>query len=355
MRILQVINELSYRGGAQTFCINLSNELIKLGHEVLLVTLHPSIDSSFNEEFNGKILTCNKTKKFSFKANKAFKKIVQEFNPDVIHFHLSILPTYHFAFGIKRRNWILINTIHSVPGSTTNKIEAFLRKKYLKKNMITLVAITKGLAEITSKMYHVKPYYVNNGFPLEKYQPIKEEKMYDLIIVARHDENKNHILLFNAVKALKEKGINLKVLCVGGGSLLDFNREYAKRNKIDDLIKIIGPSNEVNKYLNQSKVFILTSKREGNPISILEAMSCGLPIIASSVGGVPDIVKNNVNGLLFEPDNVDDLINKIEIMFLNNELMINISSNNLKIVKEYSIEKCANEYLKLYDKIKFQN
>ena len=133
---------------------------------------------------------------------------------------------------------------------------------------------------------------------------------------------------------------------------MDLCKEFVHNNHLENNVIFYGSTTNVIKLINESKFFILGSLYEGNPISILEAMSAGLPIIAPNVGGIPDVVSDGRNGFLYSVNNSKELCGCIEKIFSRNDLSDEISRNNRNDSKKYKIEICAKEYLDLFQKNK---
>lgn len=356
MRIVEVINALQYRSGAEVFLSNLSCELNKK-NEVIVISLFDGINDSFIELFNRnniQFYTCHKRKGFDFKAAKTFKKIVNQINPDIIHFHLSCLPTYFLAFGTKKRKWIIIETIHSIPGKMLSKSAELIRKLFIKKGLLSFVGISENIALIMKERYKkCSCITINNGCYFPEYKGfIQNKKEYDFIIVASFSEVKDHLLLFKVFKELCDDNHNYKLLCVGGGPLLESSKEFVKDYNLERNVIFTGSQSNVFKYLSMAKIFVLSSKYEGNPISVLEAMSMGLPLVVPNVGGIPNIVKNNRNGLLYEPSNYEQLLYSMKELLNDEALQKTITNNNLTDIENYTITKCSQEYEEFFIKIK---
>ena len=123
--------------------------------------------------------------------------------------------------------------------------------------------------------------------------------------------------------------------------------------KIENYIIFIGkvPHEEVLKYMSLSDVFVLPSLSEGFPNVVLEAMASGLPIVATKVGGLPEIVKNGENGFLIKPRNSKELAKKILLILNDKELSGRMSKNNIKEAKKYSYENVVDNLEKVYFKV----
>lgn len=355
MKILEIINGLDSRGGAEVFFLNLCLELkANKNIDLRVISLYDKTDESLKNDFetnNIKICYCHKENGRK-KAAQCLRDYINAFQPDVINTHLSVIPTYVRAFGFQKRRWKIVHTIHSLPQLECGKIEKGFRRILLKKRMLSFIGISDSISKMASVFYKTKRICtINNGIKTRTGNIKNSEKEYDLVCVANYTEVKNHPMLFDALENIfVNKHLSLSLVCVGfGKKRADYSDQISKYNCSKN-INLLGPTNDVYQYLNISKAFVLVSKAEGNPISILEAMDAGLPIIAPRVGGIPDVVKEKTNGLLFEPLNTNDLIEKILLLFDDIKLFSQISANNLKHIKEYDISSVATQYANLFEK-----
>lgn len=163
-----------------------------------------------------------------------------------------------------------------------------------------------------------------------------------LIFVGRIEKGKGIERLLETLKNLKEYNINLTI--VGEGNNKSEYVELAKQYGIQNHISFTGfiPfGEELLKIIKEHDLFILPSLSEGLPQVILESMACGVLVLASNIGGIPQIVKNDINGFTFNPQSsteLQDLILKLHKFKFDNTLMC---TNALKTAKEYSCESQA--------------
>lgn len=350
--VVEVVGSLSLRGGAEVFASSLSYELNSRNNvEVAVISLYDHIHETFREKFikeGIRFFTCGKKRGIDFSAAKTFKKIINSLQPDIIHFHIACLPTYFLAFGLKKRKWSLFETFHSIPGSTVSRLSDYIRKLYIRHNLIRFVGISNEISNLAVKKYKgIVCSTVFNGIKIRDIE-LKTEKKYDLVNVASFTPVKNQMLLLKALQIIQHFKPTTSLLLVGDGPTKSECELFVKKEKIGN-VYFVGQSNDVYPYLSDSLIFVLSSKREGNPISILEAMNCGLPVVAPKVGGIPDIITDGVNGFLYKPEEVNELASTILKLLNDKSLISSISNNCTKKIEEYAIEKTIDEYLILFN------
>lgn len=118
------------------------------------------------------------------------------------------------------------------------------------------------------------------------------------VAVGRLTDAKNYPLLIDAVDLLRKSGIRLKVGIIGDGEMRKSLGERIRDRKMENTVYLLGGRTDVHEILPEADGYLLTSKHEGLPIAVLEAMSCGLPVLATAVGGLGEVIKNGENGLL---------------------------------------------------------
>ena len=178
---------------------------------------------------------------------------------------------------------------------------------------------------------------------------IKDEIVF--LYVGRITFTKGINELIKATSVIKNSTNDIKILIVGP---IIHNEMQNYHNKIrdagiDNYVINFGEQMNVHDFYCASDVLLLPSYSEGLPFIILEAMSSGLPVIATKVGEIPNIINNYENGLILEPRNVDDLVEKMMWCIHNKEKLPIIGENGHKtIIEKYTIENMAEKYLNLY-------
>lgn len=143
-----------------------------------------------------------------------------------------------------------------------------------------------------------------------------------ILIVGRLSPEKGHIILLNAVERLACRGIQVQIQILGDGPFASHIRDAAERLKLSDRLTFLGelmPA-EIPQALAEADIFCMPSFAEGLPVSIMEAMAVGVPVIATWIGGIPELAVNEVTALTVPPGNSDALAGAIERLLSNEQL-----------------------------------
>lgn len=167
--------------------------------------------------------------------------------------------------------------------------------------------------------------------------------------VGRLHKQKGHQYLIDASKNVIEKVPNSVFLFVGTGSEKDQLVQKIEENKISYHFRIVGYQENLPEILALIDVFVLPSISEGFPFSILEAMAAGKPVIATNVGGVPEIITNNVDGILVEPRDPDALAKAMILLAKDKNKRDHIAEmGKKKIIENFSLEKMISMTEEIY-------
>jgi len=278
-------------------------------------------------------------------------KEIKKSNPDIVHAHQK---------GILAGYWTLfhkipaIATVHTDPSVTfyrgLEKIIFWLLVKY---RLIVLVGISKYNRELIKNYWHLNEYtvrFVNNGININEFYK-KPHETFTFINVSRQDKNKNQSLILRAFSRLYSENTScpLKLFLVGDGDTHKALKEETNKLKISEFVEFTGYVKSPKNYLALSDVYISSSHREGLSLSTLEAMACGLPVIATDVGGVRDLAQEN--GILIKDNDEDGLLDAMRKLMNDGELRLSMGKKSLEMVKEYSAPQMADKYSALYDEI----
>jgi len=199
---------------------------------------------------------------------------------------------------------------------------------------------------------------IHNGIDIEKISFLSQKKAQKKLIgkispfvigtIAEYTKNKGLIYLLKAIKNIKDQEID--VILIGSGENPEKEKmgKFIKKHNLKN-INLIEFIDNAASYLKVFDIFILPSLKEGLPYTILEAMAAEIPIIATDVGGIPEMIENNVNGILIKPKNHKLIKEKILYLMNNPEISKDLSQKaRSKIVKIFTLEKIVQKTKKIY-------
>ena len=172
-----------------------------------------------------------------------------------------------------------------------------------------------------------------------------------LVCVAELHPIKRHKILFEAVRSLTATNSHLRLLCIGDGQLRSTLETWVKTHGMSDHIFILGNIHEAARFLTAFDVFALASKSESYGYVLHEAGLAGLPIVATTVGGITDIIINKKTGLLVAPDNVPALANALSSLLTNTEESHRLGQNSKLALKQRTVIEMVNKTVNCYKKI----
>lgn len=355
MKILQIIPTLSKAGGAEKFVIDLTVSLKLLGHEVKIIVLYNDSINFFQkeiDEFEIPIEYLNKKRGFDLVNSLLLRRRVLAWKPDVVHTHIRTHLSMKLSGLWNCNNIRFLHTIHSVPDKEAERpiLYKIMKPLYMKGKVIP-IAISSLLAQQTKEYFKLNylPKVVYNGIFLDKFIfDDSIEKIYTFVTVARFEPVKNHELIVDAVVGLNRLGISCNLALVGDGVLKNRIIERVNCADASSFVHFLGEVKNVKEILAKSRIFLLPSLYEGNPISILEAMAMKLPIISTKNGGVSDVVTDNVNGFLVDPEDINEVINKMFIMVSDPKTAETMGENNALKVKQFDMLTVAAQYINIY-------
>ena len=207
--------------------------------------------------------------------------------------------------------------------------------------MHPVLKLIKFLAPESLPKVDVTPFFVaeTSRFRLQKKDKIR------ILMVGRLAAPKLPELLIEAISKISNE--NIEVQIVGDGPKMDICKKLANKLQMQNVI-FLGTILNLAPYYEEADIFVLLSQWEGLPMTIIEAMAAKLPVLASNVGGISDLVKDKINGFLAEND-ADNVSEKLQILVKNENLRKKMGERGYLIYKDkFTVEKMVGDYLKLY-------
>lgn len=203
---------------------------------------------------------------------------------------------------------------------------------------------------------------IPNGVDLQKFQNLRQNQIraklglkdeFIITTVARLEKIKGVEYLIKALSNYRLRIINYKLLIIGEGSRRQALEELSKKLGLSENIKFLGQiqNKEIPKYLAISDCFILPSLQEGFGIAVLEAQASKVPVIASNVGGISDIIEDGKTGVLIEPKDSEQIAQAVIKMFSDQNFGKVLTKNAFQKLEKYDWQNIANKVFSVYQSI----
>ena len=361
-------------GGAGMATYHLAEALSRLDHDVDVLT-----SGSFADKPVEKLTDFTVHRAFSLRkgihdcglrgaatyvgfAMPKLNRLIRNYHYDVYHFFFS-LPTGFLTLlpgGWQNKPYIVSLRGSDVPGYDPFNFKLALLHNLLKpitkmiwRRAKAVVAVTNSLKNSALEIAPDQQIdVIPNGVDADLFKPLNatsgDRSVFRLICVSRLVERKGIEDILSALAELPSEGIELSV--VGSGHHENRLKQRCNELALNSVVDFQGfcPREELPRLYAQSDAFILTSRSEAFGNVFAEAMSCGLPIIGTAVGGIPDLVSEE-NGLLVEPGNIGAIKRAILRLKASRSLCQKMGiANREKIEKNYRWTKIAEEFLHLY-------
>ena len=316
-----MVAPISKTGGVTNHTKMLLKEYNKLNDNIKVFNISPKKDHKYLDS----VIKFYKRTIYLF-----FYLILNGNDFDIVHIQASgpmggFLPAIVSSFTRQFSKSRLIVTFHH------GNAEEFIKNhkklfQYVIQKADLLILVSQDQKNIISKIYGEKILHkikvITNGFDDEvtsKYldQPKPKEKndIVNLINVANLLRVKGQDTLIQSIHILThEKGVtNIKCKIFGDGPQRGKLQTLIEKNGVEENIALMGwqPQEVIMKQLSDSDIFVMPSKKEGSPLAVFEALGFGLPVIASNVGGIPDVINEELYGILVTPQNPEELAKAI--------------------------------------------
>lgn len=366
IKIGYVINNL-HIGGAEVLLLNFIKNLDKKKYKVFIYTLFRQ--NFLKDEF---VKSGATIRELGMRNNRQFweifqlAKLMSNDKLDIVHTHLCDADIYGRIAGRIAKINVIVSTQHSTdPWKIRKDLIRVIRSsidRFTTRFCKVLICVSNAVAT-----YHIKW-----GVPKEKIHVIypsvslkssiisqvsKKKELGispdDIIVttVGRIAPEKNQRMLIQSAFEILKNNKNITFLIVGDGPLKQELMKYTEHSYYSKKILFLGNRRDVNELLYISDVFVLPSKHEGFPLSIIEAMQQGLPVIVSNVGGITEIV-DTTTGILIHPSNRKELTEGILKLHQNRPLREYLGNNGKKKIQDkFNFANYINKTLDVYNEL----
>lgn len=287
-------------------------------------------------------------------------KFLKKQNTDLLHAH-NCTAFFYGTLAARLARIPIVYTEHDRDFPPERRI-AWLNKilSLIVEQVITVSDLLKGCLIKYESFNANKIKTIHNGvdptpfsLSLDRKKYIDELGLEDasplIGIVARLDRLKNHKLLLDAMQDIANEIPTVKLLIIGDGPTRKNLEEQADRGGLQNNILFLGMRGDVSNLLLLIDLFVLCSLSEGMPLALIEAMAAGKPIVATNVGGVSEIVRNGINGILVEPTNPAFLAKAILQILKNKDILRTMGENGREVFKQkFTLHKMIKSYEGVY-------
>ncbi|MDI6785417.1 MAG: N-acetyl-alpha-D-glucosaminyl L-malate synthase BshA [bacterium] len=356
-------------GGSGVVATNLAIKLSQIGHKVHLI----SYNKPFRLKGDYSNLCFHKVNfinyyvlpypEYTFSLSAKILRLVKEYNLEIIHLHYFI--PHHLPALLLIKNALKnlkIKVIVTLHGTDTYLLGKNKELKELAKHCLEnsdgITTVSNYLKNYTKKYFSLEKEIkvIPNFVDIKEFKPFKNKKIKEKALSLLHISNfrpiKNVSDIIKAFKIITEyKKISL--LLIGDGPQKEDIRNLVNKLNLTKKVIFDNSKQKIAKIISKSSIFILSSKMESFGLAALEAMSCGLPIVAYKVGGLPEVIAHNKNGFLVKKDNVQALAEAVLKILQSKTLFEKFSINSREIViSSFNEDKIVKEYEEYYLKIK---
>jgi len=365
IRVVHIVPMLS-PGGAERVAVHIVKGLNRQQFEPAVISFTGRLGcdlDSLLEEAGIEVRYLNKRPGFDYRMYYRLPAVLKECRPDIVHTHLHVL-RYALPFLLLRRKVSLLHTVHNL---AEREIEPVLRwlQRFALNHGIVPVAVAEEVAVSLGRLYGIQRCRViSNGIPTDYYArpqtPRMEWRMREgfrdddilFVCVARFAPQKNHALLLKAFAQGPASDPNAHLVLVGEGVLQERLEEQAESLGLTRQVHFLGLRTDIPDLLGAMDVFVLSSDYEGNPLSVMEAMASGLPIVGTAAGGVPDLVESGKQGFVVQPGSVQGLSSAMASLLRSREDRRSLGMAAARRAKEsFDVSTMVQAYEELYEKL----
>lgn len=370
IKVLHLISSKAFLGAERVICeiarkSDSKNILMTIG----ILTASEGLDRRFINEIYRKdidVVKFGEGSKLSYTCISKINQYINRNSINIVHSHNYKSDFYAFlAKIIFREKFKLVASNHTWKLNTFREygykwLDSIIMKKFnalvaisseIKEEMIKLGVNESKIKVITNGIDYIELKNASTKIEARKKLEVNES---DFIIgsVASLTPEKGHRDLLKAFSTIHLIVPQAKLVFIGEGPERKELQNYALTNGLAKKVLIMGSRDDVRDLYKGFDVFFLASYQEGLPMALLEAMASGVPVIATAVGAIPEVIQNKENGIIVRPGNIVEMIQAIKIMFSEEKLRNLMGERGIMTVwQKYSSEHMVKEYEKLYEQV----
>lgn len=373
MRILVLNHEFPpIGGGGGRAAEHICQALAKRGYEIEVLTSHLE-GLTYEEERDGYHITrisCQRTQPFKASLLSmglyvlaglwAGRRLIRASRPDLIHVHFAV-PAGALAWvlsKIYRIPYILTAHLGDVPGGTPEKTGGWFRFVFPFTRPIwgsasEIVAVSEFTRGLALKHYNEEIKVIPNGVDLDAPDPesVRVNSTPRIVFAGRFMAQKAPVQIVRVLKELSD--LPWECVMIGDGPLMDDVKNEISLHGLKNRFKLTGwiDPQQVLDWFGKSDILFMPSLSEGLPVVGVQALSKGLAIVASKIGGFLDLVDNGENGYMIEVGDTDQFVSRLRELLLDREKLLAFRKSSLEKATDFDINRVVDEYEKVFAEV----
>lgn len=292
-----------------------------------------------------------------------FLQLVQwllKHKPDVVHTHLFTADSWGRLAAAITRTPVIYSTVHS-----TNSWKNWLHRtidRILARFSTKVIACSGEVAKVLTEKDHIPSTRIKtimNGISLTRFDSINtvdlikefdiSPKAISIAMVGRLHPAKGHQDILQVMEYFLRENVSCSLIIIGSGELQKDIQTQIQKRRLEQVVTLAGQRNDVLQILSAVDIFVMPSRWEGLPMALLEAMALGKAVIATAVGGIPEVINDNQNGFLVPPGDICSLQSKLRNLIADETLRKRLGKEARSVVyNRFNAAIVARQYESLY-------
>jgi glycosyltransferase involved in cell wall biosynthesis len=363
IRVLEVLATLK-RAGAERVAVSLACRLDPSRFETAVVSLFDEFPGGLEPvlaEAGIEAWHLGKRPGLDLRIVPRLFRVLRAFRPAVVHTHSYVL-RYSLPAGLAARTGAMVHSVHNLAAKEVDFAGRLLHRVAFGRQ-VAAVAVGEQVRRSFREMYGAEPAAtIPNGIDPDAFRRPEARQQWrqangfaetDFLIasVARLEPQKNPLGLIESFAQAFGDDPRSRLLLAGDGSMREAAREYSARRGVGKQVHFLGVRTEIAEILAACDIFALSSHWEGNPMAVMEAMAAGLPIVATAVGGVPDLVADGETGLLVPADEDSAFAAALSSLALNPGRRRDLAAAAQQRAAAFSIDAMVASYAGLFERL----
>ena len=353
-------------GGAEAVAVHIVRGLNRQRYDVAVVSLRRWLGCDLERllaERGVQALYLGKRPGFDCRMFHRLHRALRDHRPDIVHTHLHVL-RYALPSMLSFTQVSMVHTVHNLAEREAEPGTRWIQR-YAFNHGVVPVAVSAEVAISLERLYRIQRCrMIANCIPTDLYAsprtPRREWRAREgfredhvlFVCVARLSPQKNHALLLKAFAQGPASDPKAHLVLVGEGTLRRQLEEQAQNLGLAGQIHFLGLRTDISDVLSAMDVFVLSSDYEGSPLSVVEAMASGLPIVSTAAGGVPELFDNGKEGFIVQPGDVRGLSDAIALLLKDREARQSFGIAAARRAKEnFDLSRMVRAYEELYENL----